>query len=248
MSPPTSTSTPTWAPAGSVTRPGHHELHEVSKAFEAAPAEEIVRWAWETYGEGLVAAASFQDLVLVDVVARVSTEIEVVFLDTQFHFPETLALAEQARERYGLRLRVVRPLVAPEERWRADPEGCCFARKVEPLARALAGREAWLSGLRRDDTLSRASAPIVGYDLVRQLVKVNPLATWSAEEVDAYIDGEGLPRHPLQDRGYPSIGCWPCTQPVAPGEDPRSGRWAGTAKTECGLHLSVDLDEDASFS
>lgn len=215
----------------------HGALAERSAAFESASAEEIVRWAYETYGDGLVAAASFQDLVIVDIVARVAPDIEVVFLDTQFHFPETLAFAEQARERYGLRLRVVSPLVDPGDQWRTDAEGCCAARKVEPLARALAGRTAWISGLRRAETSTRARAPIVGYDLVRQIVKVNPLANWSDEEVESYLDGESLPRHPLAERGYRSIGCWPCTQPVGHGDDPRSGRWAGTAKTECGLHL-----------
>lgn len=219
-------------------------LVEQSHAFEHASAEEIVRWAWETYGEGLVVASSFQDLVLVDIVSKVSTDIEVVFLDTQFHFPETLDFAEQARRRYGLSLRVVRPAVPVEEQWRSDPQGCCRARKVEPLNAALAGKSAWVSGLRRSETSTRAQAPIVGYDLVRQIVKVNPLANWSHEEVDSYLDGEGLPRHPLVDRGYPSIGCWPCTQPVAEGDDPRAGRWAGTAKTECGLHL--DIDDPAS--
>ena len=211
-------------------------LEAASVALEAAPAAEVVRWAWERYGDDLVVAASFQDCVLIDVVASAAPQAEVVFLDTQYHFPETLAYMEQVRHRYGLNVRVVRPEVEPDDRWRHDPDGCCRVRKVEPLRRALAGKAAWISGLRRADAPSRAEAPVVGYDLTRQAVKVNPLATWSDDDVATHVAARDLPTHPLAAAGYASIGCWPCTRPVGEGEEARAGRWSGSAKTECGLH------------
>lgn len=212
------------------------DLAAVSARLEAEPAAAVVRWAVDTFGDRLCLAASMADAVLVDVVTRVEPAIDVVFLDTQYHFPETLETAERVRERYGLRLRVLGPAVPPDERWRTDTEACCAVRKVEPLDRALAGRDAWMSGLRRAEAGTRAGAPVVGRDR-RGKVKVNPLATWSDDDVARYVREHDVPVNPLLDRGYPSIGCWPCTQPVAPGGDPRSGRWAGTGKTECGLHL-----------
>jgi phosphoadenosine phosphosulfate reductase len=185
-----------------------------------------------------VLAASFQDCVLIDIAVQAAPEIEVVFLDTGYHFAETLWYVDQVRRRYDLNLNVVTP--APEitldDRWQHDPDGCCAARKVEPLQRALDGKSAWLSGLRRTETAARANAPIVSYDVGRGLVKVNPLATWSDLDVKGYARDRDLPVHPLTDRGYVSIGCWPCTAPVQDGDDPREGRWAGSDKTECGLH------------
>ena len=213
------------------------ELAEVACQLEGAPAAEIVAWAADRYGSGLVMTASFQDCVLIDVVAAVAPGTEVVFLDTGYHFDETLAYLAQVRDRYGLNLRVVGPELAPDDRWRDDPDGCCQARKVEPLRRALAGRAAWLSGLRRADNPLRAGVPVVAYDEVCGAVKVNPLATWSDQDVAAYVAERELPVHPLRAQGFTSIGCWPCTRPTLPGEDPRQGRWSGSAKTECGLHL-----------
>ena len=213
------------------------ELASWSRRLETAPAEDVVAWAWERYGPGLALSASFQDCVLVDVATRVAPDVEVVFLDTQYHFPETLAYVEAVRERYDLNLRAVSPLVEPDDRWRTDVDGCCALRKVEPLDRALADKAAWMSGLRRADSPARATTPVVAADWRRGIVKVNPLATWSDADVDAYVRDHGLPVHPLASAGYPSIGCQPCTRPVAAGEDARAGRWAGTAKTECGLHL-----------
>ncbi|MDP9421186.1 MAG: phosphoadenylyl-sulfate reductase [Actinomycetota bacterium] len=215
----------------------HGDLAEVARLLESAPAADIVAWAALRYGSGLVMTASFQDCVLIDVVAGVAPGTEVVFLDTGYHFDETLAYLAQVRERYGLNLRVVGPELAPDDRWRHDPDGCCQARKVEPLRRALTGKAAWLSGLRRADNPLRAGVPVVGYDEVCGAVKVNPLATWSDDDVAAYVAERELPVHPLRAQGFTSIGCWPCTRPTAPGEDPREGRWSGSAKTECGLHL-----------
>jgi phosphoadenosine phosphosulfate reductase len=215
------------------------ELLALDAALETASASEIVGWATETFGADLCLAASMADAVLIDVATRVDPSIEVVFLDTQYHFPETLRTAERVRARYALRLVVLHPDAEPDERWRHDPDGCCRARKVEPLDRHLAGRSAWMSGVRRADSAERAGTPIVERDR-RGVVKVNPLATWTDDDVAAYVAEHDVTLNPLLFAGYPSIGCWPCTQPVQPGDAGRSGRWAGSAKTECGLHLGGD--------
>jgi phosphoadenosine phosphosulfate reductase len=212
------------------------ELAEVAAGFEQAPAEDVVRWAADTFGSQLCLTTSLTDAVLVDLVARVAPEVEVVFLDTQYHFPETLATLDTVRARYPVRVNVRRPDLPLDDLWRTDTDACCAVRKVAPLEEVLAGKSAWLSGLRRADSADRADTPIVERDR-RGLVKVNPIATWSDDDVDLYITLHDVPVNPLVARGYPSVGCWPCTQPVAPGEDKRAGRWAGTAKTECGLHL-----------
>ncbi|GMU78619.1 MAG: phosphoadenosine phosphosulfate reductase [Acidimicrobiia bacterium] len=211
-------------------------LAEAARVLESRPATEAIEWAWDRYGPDVVLAASFQDCVLIDLAAQVAPTLEVVFLDTGYHFAETLWYVEQVRRRYDLHLTVVGPEVPADDRWLTDPDGCCAARKIAPLARALAGRRAWISGLRRDDAPSRAATPVVTLDVARGLVKVNPIATWSHADVEGYVRDRDLPVHPLADRGYGSIGCWPCTRPVGPDDNPRAGRWAGTTKTECGLH------------
>jgi phosphoadenosine phosphosulfate reductase len=214
------------------------ELAVESARLETLPAGAAVAWAAERFGDSLVIAGSFQDAVLIDIAEQAAPGIEVVFLDTQYHFAETLWFVEEVRRRYDLNLTVVRPLadVQPDNRWQTDVEGCCGVRKVEPLARALAGKAAWITGLRRVDAPTRANAPVVSWDLARGMVKLNPLATWTDDDVAGYIADHDLPVNPLTERGYPSVGCWPCTRPVAPGEDPRAGRWSGKDKTECGLH------------
>lgn len=218
------------------TTPDLGELARVSRELEAAPASAAVAWGHERFGDGLVLASSFQDCVLIDIAARVAPGLEVVFLDTQYHFAETLWYVEQVRRRYDLDLTVVRPAIQPDDRWLVDPDACCHARKVEPLERALRGRRAWMTGLRRAETPARVAAPIVAWDAARSLVKLNPLATWTDADVRGYVRDHDLPVHPLTEHGYPSIGCWPCTRPVGDGEDGRAGRWAGRDKTECGLH------------
>ena len=212
------------------------ELAAVSAELEGKPASAAIKWAWERFGSGIVLAASFQDCVLIDVAVRSAPEIEVVFLDTQYHFAETHWFVERVRERYDLNLKVMEPLIPPDDLWQTDPDECCAMRKVEPLARALAGKQAWMTGLRRVETPARAKAPILHLDVGRGIVKVNPLALWTDDEIATYKRDHDLPEHPLVAQGYPSIGCWPCTRAVQPGEDPRSGRWAATGKTECGLH------------
>lgn len=213
------------------------ELAELNREFEDLPATKVVQWAVDAFAPHLCITASMTDAVLIDLAVRVDPAIEVVFIDTGYHFPETLETVETVRRRYGLNLRIMTVPPHDEELWKVDPENCCSAIKVGQLDRALAGKAAWMSGLRRAESEVRETAPIVARDL-RGLVKVNPLATWSDDEVEAYIDEHDVPRNPLVSQGYLSIGCMPCTKPVEDGADPRSGRWAGRAKTECGLHLS----------
>lgn len=213
------------------------DLAAADAALDGVPAEEVVGWARERFGDGLLLASSLSDCVLLDLASRVVPGLAVVFLDTQYHFPETLDYLETVRARYDVDLQVVTPLVAPDDRWRTDTDACCAARKVEPLRRALAGRSAWMTGLRRSESLSRRRAPVVSWDAGRGLAKVNPLAAWSADDVARYVAAHDLPRHPLEASGYRSVGCRPCTRPTADGEDPRAGRWAGSTKTECGIHL-----------
>ncbi len=213
------------------------ELADLNAEFESLPASKVIQWAVDSFGPYLCVAASMQDALLIDLAVKVDPGIEVVFIDTGYHFPETLETVERVRRHYGLNLRIMTVAHHAEELWRVDPENCCSAVKVGQLDRALAGKAAWMSGLRRDEAPTRAQAPIVARDL-RGLVKVNPLATWTHDDAQAYIDEHHVPYNPLLDQGYPSIGCMPCTSKVAPGEDPRSGRWAGRDKTECGLHIA----------
>ncbi|HEV3132963.1 MAG TPA: phosphoadenylyl-sulfate reductase [Acidimicrobiales bacterium] len=212
------------------------ELSVISDGFESAPASAVIHWAVETFDDSMVVAASFEDIVLIDLVTKVRPGIEVVFLDTEAHFPETLSFVEDVRARYGLNLTVTKP--GPDAA--AHPcgtEQCCQFRKVEPLRRALAGKRAWMTSLKRADGPTRGDAPIVSWDASFGLVKVNPLATWTDDDITSYLADHGLPVHPLVFRGYRSIGCAPTTRPVAEGEDPRAGRWSGLDKSECGLHV-----------
>ena len=209
------------------------ELAAVSRELESKPATSAIEWAWDRFGPDVVLAASFQDCVLISLAAQVAPGIEVAFLDTGYHFAETLWYVEQVRARFDLNLSVIKPEVPLDDLWLTDPDACCAARKVEPLARALSGKAAWMSGLRRDEAPSRANSPIVSYDVGRGLVKVNPLATWDDKQTWAYVCDNDIPYNPLLDHGYASIGCYNCT---VPGVQGRAGRWAGFDKDECGLH------------
>ncbi|HEX2049532.1 MAG TPA: phosphoadenylyl-sulfate reductase [Actinomycetota bacterium] len=212
------------------------DLERLDRELETADAVDVVRWAVRTFGRRLSLAASMQDAVLIDIATRVDPAIDVVFIDTGYHFPETLGTLEAVRRHYGIEPRVLQVPRSDPPLWKTDPVNCCSAAKVQQLERALQGRLAWMSGLRRADSAARATAPIVARDR-RGLVKVNPLATWTDLQVADYIVRWNVPYNPLLDRGYLSIGCAPCTRPVRDGEHKRSGRWPGIGKTECGLHL-----------
>lgn len=220
--------------------PGTSELDEISAKLEALSpreaAESAIKWTLEEYGDDVIVASSFQDVVLVDLVQKAKPGLEIVFLDTEFHFPETLAFVERLRKIWDLNLTVTHPDVAMDEFVCGTPR-CCEVRKVEPLAKAIAGRQAWITGVKRVDTPERTGAPIVTWDANREMVKVNPLVTWTDADIDEYLAEKGLPLHPLTYVGYVSIGCAPTTQPVAEGQNPREGRWPGMDKTECGLHI-----------
>ena len=211
------------------------QLAELSASFESKPASAIVRWAVDTFGDDLVLAASFQDAVLIDVATKVKPDVEVLFIDTLDHFPETYETVERVRARYDLNLNWHR-VPEPEVPFHVtDPVTCCSDAKVAALDAVLGTKRAWMSGLRRVEADTRAAAPIVSLDR-RGLVKVNPIATWSDLDVSGYVATNDVIYNPLLDRGYPSIGCMPTTKPVEEGADPRSGRWSGSDKTECGLH------------
>jgi phosphoadenosine phosphosulfate reductase len=211
------------------------ELAILNRQFETAPAGKVIAWAVETFGQSVVLAASFEDVVLIDLATKAAPGIEVIFLDTEAHFPETLSFVEEIRARYHLNLTVTKP--GPEAAaYPCGSDQCCQFRKVAPLRQAVQGSRAWLTSLKRVDAASRANAPIVGWDDAFGLVKVNPLATWTNDDIASYLADHDLPVHPLVSRGYRSIGCAPTTRPVQEGEDPRAGRWAGLDKSECGLH------------
>lgn len=210
---------------------------------EATP-QEVVRWAAEAFGDRFVITASMSDAVLAHLASSVVPDVQVVFLDTGYHFAQTL----QTRDRVFAELPVRGITVRPEQTvagqneaygarlYERDPDLCCEQRKVQPLARALEGSDAWASGIRRDESPSRAGTRIVAYDRRRRMVKMCPLAAWTQEQVDAYAREHGVIINPLVELGFPSIGCAPCTRRVAPGGDARAGRWADSEKTECGLN------------
>lgn len=212
--------------------------------LELAPAEDIIEWAVATFGARFCVTSSMEDAVLAHLASRVAPGIDVVFLDTGYHFAETLGTRDAVTATVDVNVRTVTPRLTVAEQdeqygqdlYKTDPDLCCSLRKVTPLQDTLAEYDAWATGLRRQETHHRVIAPVVGWDAKKQKVKVSPLARWSDEQVETYVAEHGVLRNPLLDDGYPSIGCWPCTRRVAPGEDRRSGRWAGTDKTECGIH------------
>lgn len=210
------------------------QLAVLSARLERQPASRIIEWAVGRFGSRLAVTSSMADAVLIDLASRVAPGIDVLFIDTGFHFPETLEMVERVAARYPVNIEVLGP-GAPEALWGVDAERCCALNKVAALDAALTSYSAWMSGLRRQDSPGRSSAPILSRDR-RGLTKVNPLAAWSDRDVDAFVATHDVIVNPLLERGYTSIGCAPCTAPAA-SDDPRSGRWVGSAKTECGLHL-----------
>ena len=214
--------------------------------LDGADAATLLAWTDEHFGGNYVVASNMQDAVLVDLASRIRPGVDVLFLDTGYHFAETIGTRDAVEAVYDIRVVNVTAehTVAEQDEllgkdlFARDPNECCRLRKVAPLRKALQGYSAWVTGIRRVESPTRANAPLVSFDEAFGLVKINPLAAWTDEDIQAYIDANGALVNPLVDEGYPSIGCAPCTAKPAEGADPRSGRWLGSAKTECGLHAS----------
>lgn len=223
------------------------QLSQVSETLKGAPPWEVLRWAAETYGKTLTMATAFgaEGCCILHMLSEVAPWVRVFNLDTGYQFEETLQLRDRIAQRYGIEVELMRPdtTVAEYEKehggplYRHRPDQCCHDRKIIPLRRALVGYQAWISSIRRDQTADRARADVLQWDPKFELVKVNPLLSWTRKDVWNFVLKNKVPYNPLHDTGFPSIGCWPCTRAVGEGEDERAGRWAGTAKKECGLHV-----------
>jgi phosphoadenosine phosphosulfate reductase len=212
-------------------------------------ADQILAWAARQFGNTASLASSFgaEDVVLIDLASRIGSPFPIFTLDTDFLFPETYALIDTIHQKYGVTVERLRPKLSPQEQaqqfgdalWLREPDECCGIRKVEPLTQKLSSASAWITGIRREQSPTRANTQKLGWDAKFGLLKLNPLADWRDVQVWDYIRANNVPYNQLHDRNYPSIGCTHCTRAVQPGEDARAGRWSGLAKTECGLHLSV---------
>ncbi|WP_316520608.1 phosphoadenylyl-sulfate reductase [Kitasatospora brasiliensis] len=217
------------------------------RELEEASAQEVLRWAADTFGERFCVTSSMEDAVVAHLASSVLPGVDVVFLDTGYHFPETIGTRDAVAATMPVNVITLTPLktVAEQDAEHGpnlhdrDPDLCCALRKVEPLNRGLAGYDAWATGLRRDESPSRANTPVVSWDPKRRKVKIAPIARWTQQDVDAYVAAHGVLLNPLLWEGYTSIGCSPlsCTRKPAEGEDARAGRWSGSGKTECGIHL-----------
>jgi phosphoadenosine phosphosulfate reductase len=204
----------------------------------------VLKWAGDTFGDDFAITSSMADGLLAHLASEAFPGVNVIFLDTGYHFAETLGTRDWITGVLPVTLVNVQPQQTVDEQdaehgvrlYERDPDLCCSLRKVRPLADTLSGYVAWGSGIRRDESPSRAGTKIVDWDEKREMVKINPLAAWTQDDVDRYVEKHGVPVNPLIEVGFASIGCAPCTRPVAPGEDPRAGRWAGRSKTECGIH------------
>lgn len=220
----------------------HLNIDQLNQELASGTPEQILGWGWNEFGEKMLFSSSFQtqSVALLHMISLVCPKVEVLFLDTGYHFPETLVYRDQLQEMFHLNIRNVYPaadVLANQKDhtplYLQDPDRCCYIRKVEPMARSLAGAHAWVSGVRRDQTGHRQNMRVVEMD--RDLYKIHPLINWTRRDLWSYINKFDLPVHPLFSQGYYSIGCAPCTRPSF-GEDERSGRWSGTEKKECGLH------------
>ena len=218
---------------------------EGAALLKDASAEDIARWAASTFGERFCVTSSMADAVVAHLFSRVAPGVDVVFLDTGLHFPETLRIRDTVARTMNVNVRSIRPRMTVGQQdgefgprlFARNPDECCFLRKVEPLERALSDYDSWATGLRRDESPTRANTPVVAFDPKKGKVKVNPIAAWTQSDVDRYIARWNVPVNELFKKGYGSIGCWPCTRRTKAGEDPRAGRWAMFEKTECGLHV-----------
>ncbi|MET0796300.1 MAG: phosphoadenylyl-sulfate reductase [Rhodococcus sp. (in: high G+C Gram-positive bacteria)] len=217
-----------------------------ARELDGASPLELLQWTEDTFGSDFIVASNMQDGVLVHLAAQVHPGVDVLFLDTGYHFAETIGTRDAVEAVYGVNVVNARAektvaeqdAIDGKDLFAREPNRCCAMRKVAPLKKELANYSAWVTGIRRVEAPTRANAPLISFDDAFGLVKINPIAPWSDEQMQAYIDEHSILVNPLVDEGYPSIGCAPCTVKPAPGADPRSGRWAGKAKTECGLHAS----------
>ncbi len=232
----------------------YFDLVSLNGELESKSAQEIIEWSWETFSPKIALSSSFQSqsLALLHMVSQVVPEITILFLDTGYHFPETLEFRDRLQKELGLNVQVLEPVMGRDGFKRQfgalylrNPDRCCYINKVEPLQRALKDYDAWISGIRRDQTADRAGTPIVSQKH-ESIYKICPLANWTKQQLHRYISEHGLPSHPLVEKGYLSIGCAPCTRAVSGGEDERAGRWAGSSKTECGLHTIPNYTGDAT--
>lgn len=229
------------------------DLEEANRRLEGATPQEILRWGVETFYPKLTMATAFgpEGCLIIHMLAEIEPRVRVFNLETGYQFPETLQLRDRLAERYGIEVELARAEQSVAEYEAAnggpvylhDPDRCCRDRKLNVLRQAVVGYDAWISSIRAEQSSHRARANVVGWDAKFNLVKLNPLLRWTRRDVWAFMVSQNVPYNPLHDQGYPSIGCWPCTRAVAPGEtDERAGRWAGQAKTECGLH-SLDSSQ-----
>lgn len=224
------------------------ELATASSELESATPQDILHWAVARYAPKFTMATAFgpEGMTIIHMLAQIAPDTPIFNLDTGYQFKETLELREEVKRRYGIAIEMKQPALTVAEYEKAnggpvyshDPNRCCFDRKLAVLAQAAVGFDAWASAIRRDQSPDRAKAPIVGWDKKFGLVKISPLANWTKKEVWGLITAENIPYNPLHDQGYTSVGCWPCTRSVLPGEDERAGRWSGFAKKECGLHTT----------
>ena len=216
-----------------------------ARELEGASAYDVIGWAGEAFGDRFAVAASMQDTVLLHLASSILPGVDALFLDTGYHFAETLQVRDRVATAYPVTVRSLLPVQTVAEQddtygarlYERDPDLCCALRKTHPLDDALDGYDAWATGLRRVESASRANTPVVSFDERRERIKIAPLAAWSDQDIDDYVREHGVIMNPLLSQGYPSIGCATCTARVAPGADPRSGRWSGTDKVECGIHL-----------
>ena len=233
-----------------------HELASIQFLAESWTPEQVLNWAYKRFLREIAISSAFgaEGMVLIDMASHLRPDFRIFTLDTEFLFPETYNLMDQIEEHYGIKIEKVYSLLSPDEQervhgpnlWNRNPDQCCELRKVEPLKSKLTELRAWITSIRRDQTLARAKAQKVEWDAKFGLVKVNPIADWSSQQVWDYIREHKVPYNPLHDQNYPSIGCTHCTRAIRPGEDTRAGRWPGFTKKECGLHTIVMLPTDSA--
>jgi len=227
------------------------KIADLQAAAEAWSPQQTLAWAFESFGNDVAISSAFgaEGMVLIDMASHVRKDLRIFTIDTDFLFPETYSLIDRIEQKYDIRIERVFSLLSPEEQervhgaklWTRDPDQCCNLRKVEPLRRKLSELRAWITSIRRDQTSFRKAASKVEWDMKFGLVKVNPIADWTSQQVWRYLHEHRVPYNSLHDQNYPSIGCTHCTRAIRPGEDPRAGRWPGTGKTECGLHIIEPL-------